>query len=105
MIATLHWPNIGDLGVLVVRRSESDLKSRIPLEPLIEAIAVAEVNERCRAEIISGASYWNRRPHADGKIVVVVVDILSKRKHRREHTTEENLLGASHAGNITESEL
>ena len=100
MVTSLYGADVGDLRVLVICRAESNLKSCVRLEPLVKPIAVAEVHERRGPKVMSGVSHWNRRSSADDEVVVVIVDVLSKREHGCKHAAEYNSIGVSHAGSL-----
>jgi hypothetical protein len=76
MITALNRPKIRDFCVLVIGRSECRNETGVSLKPSIQPIAIPDVKQWCRSEIICGFTDRNRRSSAHDNVVAMIVDIL-----------------------------
>jgi hypothetical protein len=96
----LHWSEIGKHRILVVGRAERDHKSCISLEPSIQPIAITEVKQRRRAEIVRRVANGNRSAGAHDEIVMIVARVLRKSETRQEEAAQCNRACASHGASV-----
>src|SRR5579863_512131 len=78
VIAALQSAEIGYFGILIVRRSKSDLDTRVGLKKAIKSVAVSDCDQRRGGEIVSAVSHWRRRAQADANIVAVEIAVLTE---------------------------